>query len=428
MLPAAVLKIILRIILSLFLFIVIPILIAFNFSSYPLKLLFIFYLSNAGVLCLLLNQNSKARYQIESKIQDIREKLNIVRADTLKEQKFNEALLAKRERYDNLKKIVEEISQNLDLEYISNSITEIIFSSISNHKGTCLLYLIDKQTQRLSLFKAKKEEEDLVIKTKEGDIFDMWMLRHVTPLLVSDIKKDFRFDSEKLKAQSTMLVSSLISAPLVSENNFLGILRLDNPNPDFYTQDDLRFLVSVSNLGAVAIEGSQLFLKTQELAIRDSLTLVYTKGYLMERLALECERGIRKGAVFSLLMLDIDFFKNYNDEFGHSAGDIVLKRLTENIVNSLKDLNPLVCRFGGEEFCIILEGRDKVSALEIAERLCKIIEKDKIILRRQETSVTVSIGVVAFPGDGLRPDELIAKVDKAMYEAKRKGRNQVCGI
>jgi diguanylate cyclase (GGDEF)-like protein len=428
MLPITVSKVISRITLFLIFLIIIPPYILFKFSRHPLELLFIFYLANLGGLFYLINQNSKHSYQIESKIQDTQEKLNLIDLNISKEKIANTALLAKKARYDNLKKIIEEINQSLDLEYISNSLASIAFSLISRCKGAGLLYLIDQQTQKLTLFKVKKEEEGLIIKAKEGDIFDIWMLRHVTPLLIEDIRKDFRFDIEKLKLQNVRAILSLISSPFVTENNFLGILRLDSSIPNFYTQDDLRFLVSVCDLGAMALEGSQLFLKTQELAVRDSLTSVYTKGYLQERLAQECERAKRKGTVFSLLMLDIDFFKNYNDKFGHTAGDIVLKKLTKNIINSLKNLSSVVSRFGGEEFCVILQDTDKKKAFEIAAGLREIIEKDKIILRRQETGVTVSIGIASFPGDGFNKDGLILKADQAMYEAKQKGRNQVCCI
>jgi len=178
----------------------------------------------------------------------------------------------------------------------------------------------------------------------------------------------------------------------------------------------------------VALENSLLFQKTQDLAIHDGLTSLYTKGYFLEYLQGECRRDAHHGALFSLLMLDIDFFKNYNDKFGHTAGDIVLKRLSRSIVEFLKDLNPVVGRFGGEEFCVILHGLDKKKAYAVADSLRQRIEKEKIILRRQETNVTVSIGIAAYPVDGMNADELIMKSDRAMYESKQKGRNRVCCI
>ena len=98
------------------------------------------------------------------------------------------------------------------------------------------------------------------------------------------------------------------------------------------------------------------------------------------------------------------------------------------MANSLKDFRPIISRFGGEEFCIILPSRDKQSAYKIADELRQKIEKAKIILRKHETHITVSIGLANFPKDSDDAEELIRRADKAMYEAKNKGRNQVCCI
>ncbi|MGE5196944.1 MAG: GGDEF domain-containing protein, partial [Deltaproteobacteria bacterium] len=220
-------------------------------------------------------------------------------------------------------------------------------------------------------------------------------------------------------------ISSLISAALISENNFLGLLRLDSLKPRFYSLDDLRVLVTICDLGAVALENAELFQKIHDLAIHDGLTTLYTKGYFLERLKEEQKRSARQRAKFSLLMLDIDHFKDYNDKFGHIAGDLVLKTLSTTILDFLKGLTPVVSRFGGEEFCIILPHIDKKEAHIVAEELRAKIEMTRIILRRQEATITVSIGVAAFPSDAEDEDEIILKADRAMYEAKQNGRNLV---
>ncbi len=419
-----ILKITSQVILLAFLYFFLPIYLTISIVRIPLLLL-PFYLINIFIVFCLFKINSNRRYRLEYQIQDLQEKLNILNDQNLKELKNNSALQAKIMRYNNLKNTVEKINEKLDQNYVADNLTSIAFSLISNNKGVSILYLIDKQLN-LQIFKTKKEDEKLVIKAKEGDIFDLWVLRHASPLLVEDTKKDFRFDLEKLKTQRSIRpVSSLISSPLISEHRFLGTLRLDNPQSYFYSQDDLRFLVTLCDLGAIALENSELFQRTQDLAIHDALTSLYTKGYFLERLKEECIRGILKKSVFSLLMLDIDFFKNYNDKFGHTAGDIVLKNLSRIIIESLKDLNPIVSRFGGEEFCVILERTDKKKAYNLASTLRERIEKEKIILRRQEMNITVSIGIATFPLDTTDEDELIRTADKAMYEAKQQGRNRV---
>jgi diguanylate cyclase (GGDEF)-like protein len=398
---------------------------------YPAKRLFlpallIFYIVNLLAIFFLVNFSLRKKSYLFLKIQDLQEKTNLQFEANSTEIKNKIALESMITRYGHLKEIVEELNQNLDLESIAAHIVEIAFTLIGKGKGVSNLYLIDKQShEKLKLFKSKKEDRNLVIKAKEGDIFDYWVLRHASPLLIEDIRKDFRFDLEKTAPSERRQILSLISAPLISENKFLGVLRLDNPVADFFTQYDLRLLAMVSDLAAVALENAQLFSETEELAIHDELTTLYTKGYFMERLKEECLRSLRHKSKFALLLLDIDYFKNYNDTLGHPAGDIVLRRLADIILETLVGLNPVISRFGGEEFCIILPNMDKKKARLVAEKLRGSVEKTQVVLRRQETGVTVSVGVAGFPDDGTDENELIMKSDSSMYAAKKKGRNRV---
>ncbi|MDD2679246.1 MAG: sensor domain-containing diguanylate cyclase [Candidatus Omnitrophica bacterium] len=420
------LKVTAGVFLILLLYFILPLNLARFISPHNLKYLFLFYLLNSVTVICILRKNSAANYAFDSRAQELREKFNLLSVEYSKEHKNNLALKEKYRRYNSLKRILEGINQSLDLDVVADTFASEAFSLIANNRGVCVLYLVDNQTQKLLLFKAKREDPQLVIKAKEGNIFDLWVLRHTSPLLVEDINNDFRFDSEKLRLQDARPVSSLIAAPFTSENKFLGVIRLDNTARYFYSQDDLRFLVSVADLGAVALENSELFKRTQDLAIHDALTTLYTKGYFSERLKEECKRAIRQKMPLSLLMLDIDLFKNYNDKFGHTAGDIVLKKVSQIITNSLSNFNPIISRFGGEEFCVIITGMDKNSAVSVAEALRHRIEEEEIILRREESHITVSIGVANLPADAAEEDELIQRADKAMYKAKQKGRNRVC--
>ncbi len=412
----------------LLLYLLLPAYLTFQFNFFSLRLLLLFYFLNIVLAFYYFNANQARVYNLGIKTQDFKEQVNILAAQRSEDLKTHAALQEKIKRYHKLKDIIEEINRSLSLESIADRLSEIAFTLIAKGKGVSILYLADREAQKLNLYKAKKEDQKLIIKAKEGDIFDLWVLRHASPLLIEDIKTDFRFDLDKLKSPEIRPVASLISAPLISAHHFLGILRLDYRQPHFFSQDDLRFLVSICDMGAVALENGELFQRTQELAIHDELTALYTKGYFRERLEEEYKRSTRQNRPLTLLMLDIDRFKNYNDKFGHIAGDIVLKTLSRNIADYLKDLSPIISRFGGEEFCVILAGLNRDKVMAIAEGLRKRIEELKIVLRRQETGVTVSIGVANFPLDAKDEDELIIKSDRAMYEAKEKGRNRVCGI
>ncbi|MDD5155438.1 MAG: sensor domain-containing diguanylate cyclase [Candidatus Omnitrophica bacterium] len=389
------------------------------------KALLMFYLANTLIAAHSIHKNLNKKYQLQLQMQNLQEKINILKDEVKINTVAQDALLAKIIRYNSLKEIIEKVNESLILDSIAESLLDIGYSLVANNKGTCILYLVDPRTQRLSIFKTKKEDNSLIIKSKEGDIFDLWVLKHSSPLLVENIKEDFRFDLEKIEPQESRAISSLVSAPFISENKFLGLFRLDNPEPGFYSLDDLRLLVTICDLGAVALESGELFQRTQDLAIHDGLTSLYTKRYFLDRLKEELKRSVRQDSYFSLLMIDIDNFKNYNDTFGHTAGDMVLRTLSAAITDSFKGHGAIASRFGGEEFCIILPHIDKKKASEAAEKLRLKIEKTRITLRRKEASITVSIGVSSFPLDAGDEEEIIMKADKAMYAAKQKGRNRV---
>lgn len=421
------LKVILLWVLALFLFIFLPTKIIFGHFSNPLRITLLFYFINIIIGIFIIRSYLVKKYEVEHEVESLFEKSNLLTDENARDVVIRDSLKEKIRRYNNLKSIIEKINKNLDIDYVAEILSSVAFTDIANNKGTCLLYLVDNLTRpNLNLFKAKKEDKDLVIKSKEGDIFDSWVLRHNSPLLVENTSKDFRFDSEKIRFQEARIFSSVISAPLVSESKFLGVIRLDHPHPGYYSQDDLRLLTTIADLGAVALENAELYKKTQDLAIHDELTSLYTKGYFIERLNEETGQDISKGKVFSLLMIDIDYFKKYNDKFGHIAGDIVLQILSAKIMYLLKDFNPIISRFGGEEFCVVLPGVEKKKAYIAACDLCEKLENTRVVLRRQETNITVSVGVSSFPEDGIEAKALILKSDKAMYEAKQKGRNRVC--
>ncbi len=404
-----------------------PVYLALHSDKPRLGLLAFFYLVNFILLVYILRGSSRKINKIKLKTGDVEEKFNVQSDKNSREIRNQSALKEKIARYASLKKIIEDLNSSLTPDSISEHLAQIAFSMIANSCGTCVLYLVDNQTNSLRLYKTKKKDKLVVIKAKQGDIFDYWVLRHSSPLLIEDTSKDFRFDLERAKTEEFREVSSLISSPLISGNNFLGVLRLDDVKTHSYSQEDLRFLMTVCDLGAVALENGLLYQNTQELAIHDGLTGLFTKGHFMELLKAEIKSSIRHERLFSLVMLDIDFFKTYNDKFGHVAGDIVLRALSANIEGLIKEKPGIVCRFGGEEFCAILPGEDKRAAMEIAELLRSRIENIVIVLRRQETKVTVSIGVASFPQDAADETELIMKADKAMYAAKLSGRNCVVG-
>jgi len=163
--------------------------------------------------------------------------------------------------------------------------------------------------------------------------------------------------------------------------------------------------------------------RLREMSHTDELTEVGNRRSFDLRLREEISRSSRFGHTFSLLMIDIDGFKKFNDEFGHPKGDSVLRALGA-LMRSASREGDVPCRVGGEEFAFILPETGKTDGLVFAERFCRRVESS-VMAPDSLNPITVSIGLAAFPGDGRNPDEIVWAADEALYESKRAGRNRV---
>jgi diguanylate cyclase (GGDEF)-like protein len=159
--------------------------------------------------------------------------------------------------------------------------------------------------------------------------------------------------------------------------------------------------------------------------VRDALTGLYNRRYLEEVMEREVRRASRAAQSLGVLIIDLDYFKKFNDTYGHDAGDAVLREIAVSLTKGVR-AEDFVCRFGGEEFVVILPTADLAAARARAERL-RAKTRDLTILHqgRSMGMITISVGVAAFPEHGESPKELLAAADAALYEAKRGGRDQV---
>ncbi len=358
------------------------------------------------------------------KAEKIEGRVNVLTNDIRQREIEIDSLRKKLARYAALKEVAEALGAALSADEISAFVIDSALRIISRSERA-LLFLVDEDRQSLALNKSWIDERLPKPEDKKGDIFDNWVLKQAKPLMMEDAGVDFRFPKEDL-ALGQKRFSSLISAPLVIEEKMMGILRLDSVKKGAYNQEDLRLLDVIADLAAVAFQNNRLYRKTEELAIKDGLTDLVVQKYFKERLSEEVARSTRAKSVFSLLMADIDHFKDYNDRLGHISGDIVLRYLSGILKGAVRD-GDLVARYGGEEFALILLGRDKSGAVKEADAIRGKIASQPLSLRREEISLTVSIGVASFPQDAVNSEDLIRTADGRLYSAKAEGRNKVCG-
>ena len=172
---------------------------------------------------------------------------------------------------------------------------------------------------------------------------------------------------------------------------------------------------------------SRDFEQQYKLATTDGLTGLYNHRYFQEQLRMQIETAKRYNGKFSLIIIDIDFFKNFNDKFGHQSGDAVLRQVAQTLKYNVRATD-IVCRYGGEEMSIILPNTGKDEAHSTALKICERVATRKFKLAGdKEASVTISLGVATFPFDGEDASSIIETADKRLYEAKHNGRNQVQG-
>ncbi|MEI8345699.1 MAG: sensor domain-containing diguanylate cyclase, partial [Candidatus Omnitrophota bacterium] len=323
------------------------------------------------------------------------EEINLTRKEIERRIELTLALERKIDRFLGFQKFSEKIRDVADLHEAARLIVAEAHELLPQ-SDTSALYLVDEAKQELKLVVSDCRDGHS-IRQKQGSIVDQWVMKRSQATLVEDSASDFRFLVEP--RTDDPYLCSICASPLVTENKVLGVLRVSAAKKAAFSPDDLRLLGILSSLAAVVLRNRLLYLRMEELAIHDSLTGLYLNRYFQERLSEEIARSNLSKGVFSLIMLDIDLFKKINDEFGHTAGDIVLKNVA-GIVTSRLSLVDLAGRYGGEEFVVLLPNRSHKEACELAEKMRHNIEKNKFLLRRSENRISASFGVATFPAHG----------------------------
>jgi len=358
---------------------------------------------------------------VKTRIEETAENINVLSNENNKHKKEVLSLEKKGHRYNSLKDVVSVLNSTLAPEDVVKNIMDSAFNIIGK-SDSGFLFRVDTLKQELNLALIVNKFHSDTIKTKKGDMLDEWVFKERQALLVEDIKKDFRFSGDIL-AKDKRPFRSVISCPLMEGHKVIGILRMENQYPYRYTSEDLRLLGIICDIGAVSLENSALYKQTLDLAIRDSLTGLYLRRYFMDRLKQDMLYCHSNNLPCSFLMIDIDNFKNYNDEYGHVAGDMVLKFISKALLNF--SAGGIACRYGGEEFSILLPDVSKRDAVCVADSIRRAVKKQDIELRRVRTHIALSVGVAAFPDDAKSCEELIMKADERLYKAKREGKDRV---
>jgi len=371
------------------------------------------------------------------------------------------------EELNLLYEISSAMHTTLDLDHILYIILTAVTSHIGLGYNRALLFLVNEDSSYIEfkmgigpesgehanqiwqdLKQSNKNLEDLIQTDKMHPIIDNSLLhkplkrlrvalsRSETSLLSQAYFREtpwhippetiLKYQSDKLL--ETFHTNELIIMPLIAKNKIIGLIVADNVfTSKPISSDDIRLFALLANQAGMAIENSRLYEMVVHKSYTDSITNLWNHGFYQEKLSREVQYALEHNSPLSLLTIDIDNFKQINDNFGHQFGDYILKELAAQLKECSRDKD-YVCRYGGEEFSIILIDTNKDQGFEIAERLRKNIEKHIFSASsfQNKINVTVSIGLASLPDDTISKDELISYADKAMYVAKFSGKNKTC--
>lgn len=311
--------------------------------------------------------------------------------------------------------------KNVDAENFWDKLMQISADLVKSERSSLLVF--NEKTESLAA-KAATGASAEIIKTENehlGERVALRVLHEGEPLIVKTASETKLSSAPSERSYKT---DSFISYPIIIGERRIGVLNVtDKAGGGRYDEADLEILSAIVPQIAVIIDRAGLKHKAgefEQLSVTDSLTGLLNRRYLEERLAEEIKRSNRHGFPMSFLMLDVDDFKSYNDNFSHPEGDRALQIVGQTLKETLRGAD-VAARYGGEEFSILLPQTTLEEAAAIAERIRERIENTEFPKRK----VTVSIGIADCSQTNCTPRKLISAADAALYEAKRKGRNNV---
>ncbi|MGI9480680.1 MAG: sensor domain-containing diguanylate cyclase [Hyphomicrobiaceae bacterium] len=223
-----------------------------------------------------------------------------------------------------------------------------------------------------------------------------------------------------------------VCLPIIAHGDTVGLLHIKFNEVDDCVADEQqpldprRFALQCAEHISLAIANVRLRDELRDQSTKDVLTGLFNRRYFLEMMRGELGRAQRTGSEVAIISFDADKFKTFNDNHGHDAGDVVLREVAECMRATFRQ-DDVLCRFGGEEFCVLMPETSLKVAFNTAEKLRKVIEAASITYSGSKLPpVTISGGVVAFPADGKSPQDLLSAADQALYKAKASGRNRMC--
>ena len=308
------------------------------------------------------------------------------------------------------------ISSVLDFKRLQNTILETVVKVLKAEKGS--LMLVDDAEKMLTIGVAIGLSDDITNETRLeiGESIAGYVVKSKAPLFVTDTATDSHF--AQLKGRQ-IKAGTMMCAPLTAKDKVLGALNVSKSEPGAFSEKDFELFINLANQASIAIENARLY----RYAVTDEMTRLYNHRFFQQRLEEELLRADRYENHVSLIILDVDHFKQFNDTYGHPEGDRVLKTVARLIEKSVREID-IPARYGGEEFVVICPEKRGEGAMAPAERIRQAIESHDFRIGGKQVPITASLGLACYPDQAKTKAELITFADYALYYSKEHGRNR----
>jgi diguanylate cyclase (GGDEF) domain len=332
--------------------------------------------------------------------------------------KTNEKLTYSIGEFFTLQQVSQAIGSILDIHELMKFVNDIMLGVMGVKTSTIILS--NKETSKLEVHTTNitndKDYETLCQNINCEALLNA--LESCTPIFNNNV------DSNKYIFTRGRNVKSLICIPICAKTEKFGLILIEQDFKDAFNEDKVRLLTIIAQQVAMALENAVLYQRMHELAMRDGLTGAYNRMHFNQKLEEELKLAQKNNQELTLAMFDIDYFKQFNDTYGHLFGDKVLKSVAKLVDENIRSKD-VFARIGGEEFIIILPNTAAEEAFEMIEELRKKISAEVVCDNIICTSVTASFGIANFPKNSRNIKEILKNADDALYDAKRSGRNCV---
>lgn len=330
-------------------------------------------------------------------------------------KQVEEKILQQNKMLAKLHQITLDLLKQYNLEQLLKKIVELSTEFLDAEYGEIMLV----ENNALIVKAATQNQQHIIgeIANRQEALLSWQAVDTLQPVIL----KDYSTWEHRREVYSKFSLHATADFPILNNETSIGVLAFGRSKPNYeFTPEQIQFGSLFASLTALIIINSQLRETLKQQSIHDALTGLFNRRYMEETLKQELSRAARQNHPLVIIMLDIDHFKNFNDSFGHLAGDALLSQLGQFLQTNIR-MEDTVCRYGGEEFLLIMPN----VSLETAKSRAELLREGISQFQLDSGDITISFGITSYPQQGKTMDALIHSADKALYRAKENGRNRV---